>query len=101
MDSSAVMKMDAGDFHQVHVRRKGTNSGHVEDFDLNIPLCSDSGHIRNFDLNIPFCSDSGHVVQDLDLNIPFCSDSCMPISEGSCEVGDDGVSLVLLFLFLP
>jgi len=55
--------------------------------------------VRGFDLNIPFCA--GNVVRDFDLNIPFSSDSCMPISEGSCEVGHDGVSLVLLFLFLP
>jgi len=69
MDSSGVMKMDAGEFHQVYVGRKDTGSGNV--------------------------------VRDFDLNIPFSSDSCMPISEGSCEVGHDGVSLVLLFLFLP
>lgn len=39
------------------------------------------------------------VVRDLDLNIPFGSESSMLETDVSLEIGDDGVSLVLLFLF--
>lgn len=43
----------------------------------------------------------GKVVPDLDLNIPLLSESSLPKTDGSPEIGDDGVSLVLLFVFLP
>jgi hypothetical protein len=41
------------------------------------------------------------VVRDQDLNIPFGSESSMLETDVSLEIGDDGVSLVLLFQFLP
>lgn len=41
---------------------------------------------------------SGKVVSDLDVNIPFRSDFSMGKTDGSREIGNDGVSLVSLFL---
>lgn len=67
MSSSEEKQMDTRDFRYVYVRRRRNAAG------------------------------SGKVVRDLDLNAPPPSEPSMPKTDGSFEIGDDSVSLVLYF----